>query len=166
MGFNTPTLESRQMYRSPATYQSSMLNSANMTGLYHRVGVETGVDAASPHRLVTMLYDGLLESMSLARGALRTQQIDVKCRAISRAVRIIDEGLRCALNTTDGGELANNLSDLYFYVSMRLTKANLRNDDAAIEECIKLIEPLRQAWVSIGHQEEAAPVQPMQKVVA
>jgi flagellar protein FliS len=153
------------MYRSPAIYQNSPLNAAAMSGLYQRVGVETGVDAASPHHLVTMLYDGLLESMALARGALRTNQVDVKCRAISRAVRIIDEGLRCALNTEAGGELATNLSDLYFYVSMRLTKANLRNDDAAIEECIKLIEPLRQAWVSIGDQ-GSAPVPSMQKVVA
>ncbi len=154
------------MYRSPAAYQSSFSNAARVSGLYQRVGVETGVDAANPHRLVTMLYDGLLESMALARGALKTQQIDVKCRALTRAVRIIDEGLRCALNTEAGGELATNLSDLYFYVSVRLTKANLRNDDAAIEECIKLIEPLRQAWVSIGEQTQSAPVPSLQKVVA
>lgn len=153
------------MYRSPAAYQSSLSNAARVSGLYQRVGVETGVDAANPHRLVTMLYDGLLESMALARGALQTKQIDVKCRALTRAVRIIDEGLRCALNTEAGGELATNLSDLYFYVSVRLTKANLRNDDAAIEECIKLIEPLRQAWVSIGEQ-QSAPVPSLQKVVA
>lgn len=155
------------MYRSPAAYQTSPSKAAQMSGLYQRVGIETGVDAASPHHLVTMLYDGLLESMALARGAIRTQQIDVKCRALTRAVRIIDEGLRCALNTEAGGELATNLSDLYFYVSVRLTRANLRNDDAAIEECIKLVEPLRQAWVSIGaQQQESAPVTSMQKVVA
>lgn len=155
------------MYRSPAAYQNQPSASSKI-GLYQSVGIETGVDAASPHQLVTMLYDGLLESMALARGALRTQQVDVKCRALTRAVRIIDEGLRCALNTEAGGELATNLSDLYFYVSIRLTRANLRNDDAAIEECIKLIEPLRQAWVDIGAQQatETAPVPSMQKVVA
>lgn len=154
------------MYRSPAVYQNSQPNATSKIGLYQSVGIETGVDAASPHQLVTMLYDGLLESMALARGALRTKQIDVKCRALTRAVRIIDEGLRCALNTEAGGDLATNLSDLYFYVSIRLTRANLNNDDSAIEECIKLIEPLRQAWVNIGPQQDTAPVPSMQKVVA
>jgi len=154
------------MYRSPAVYYSPLSRAASASSFYQNVGIETGVDGASPHQLVTMLYDALLESMALARGALRTQQIDVKCRALTRAVRIIDEGLRCALNTDAGGELATNLSDLYFYVSVRLTRANLKNDDAAIEECIRLIEPLRQAWVSIGSQQPPASTPSMQKVVA
>ena len=38
---------------------------------------------------------------------------------------------------------------------MRLTQANLRNDEAALLECQRLIEPLRDAWAQIGAQTPA-----------
>jgi len=42
-----------------------------------------------------------------------------------------------------------NLRDLYTYVSLRLTQANLRNDSGALDECTQLIQTVRDAWVSI-----------------
>jgi flagellar protein FliS len=116
---------------------------------YARVGVETGVDGASPHQLVAMLYDGLLDSLARARGALREGQIDRKCAELTRAVRIVDEGLKAALSP-EGGDLAHHLNELYAYLSLRLTQANLRNDDAALEECKSLVGTLRDAWQSIA----------------
>ena len=118
--------------------------------LYRQVGVESAVSGASAHRLVTMLFDGLLESLAQARGAMRAGQTEAKGKALGRAVRILDEGLRCTLNLEAGGELATDLSDLYAYTTLRLTQANLRNDEAALDECKRLIEPLREAWISIG----------------
>jgi len=118
---------------------------------YARVGVETGVDGASAHQLVAMLYDGLLDSLACARGALREGQIDRKCAELTRAVRIVDEGLKAALSPA-GGDLARHLNELYTYLSLRLTQANLRNDEALIAECVTLIEPLRSAWSDIRPQ--------------
>jgi flagellar protein FliS len=120
-----------------------------LSGIYRQVGVETGVKSAGPHQLVLMLYDGLLESIAQARGALREQKIDVKARAVTRAVRIVDEGLKPALSPA-GGDLSANLSDLYTYVSMRLMQGHARNDDAALDECRRLVVPLRDAWAAIG----------------
>ena len=54
---------------------------------YRQIGVTSAVDGANPHRLVGMLYDGLLESIAEARGALRTGNVEMKCRSVSRAVR-------------------------------------------------------------------------------
>jgi len=34
-------------------------------------------------------------------------------------------------------------------VAARLTQANLRSDDAALEECVRLLSPLREAWLAI-----------------
>ena len=119
-------------------------------GAYHQVQVATGVDGASPHRLVGMLFDGLTDALAQARGAMRSGNIEVKGRAIGRAVSIVDEGLKACLNLADGGVLAADLNDLYAYITLRLTQANLANDEAALEECGQLIEPLRNAWAQIA----------------
>jgi flagellar protein FliS len=122
---------------------------------YAAVGVHTAVEAASPHRLVAMLYEGLLDSLARARGALQRGQIEVKASELSRAQRIVDEGLKAALDPA-GGELTQQLDALYAYTSLRITQANLRNDAAAIEECQRLIEPLQQAWLAIAPQADVA----------
>jgi flagellar protein FliS len=127
-----------------------------MAHAYRRVGVESIVDGASPHRLVELLFDGCMESLAQARGYLRSGQIEAKGRALSRATRIIEEGLKASLNLRDGGGLADDLNSLYGYVAMRLTLANVRNDEAVIDECCRLIEPLRDAWKAIGPQVNAS----------
>jgi flagellar protein FliS len=76
--------------------------------------------------------------------------VQTKCRAIGRASRIIEEGLKSSLNLTEGGSLAADLRELYGYVGQRLVHANLHNDGAALDECQRLIRPLRDAWASIA----------------
>ena len=119
---------------------------------YQRVGVETAVSQASPHQLVNMLFEGLLQNVSAARVALKRGDIAVKGERINKAVRIIDEGLKPALNLAQGGDIAANFNGLYGYCALRLTEANLRNDDAALEEVIRVIEPLADGWKQIGGQ--------------
>lgn len=119
-------------------------------GLYAAVGVETGVATASPHKLVAMLFDGYMDAMAQARGAMQAGNVEAKGKAIGRAVRIVEEGLKASLDTGAGGNLAADLRDLYAYVTVRLTHANLRNDPAVLDECQRLIEPLRDAWLAIG----------------
>lgn len=117
---------------------------------YRQVGTETAVSGASPHKLIHMLFDGFVDAVAQARGHMRSGQIEAKGRAIQRAVRIVEEGLRGSLNLDAGGPLAQDLYDLYGYLTMRLTLANLRNDDAGLEECLRLMQPLREAWGSIA----------------
>jgi flagellar protein FliS len=118
-------------------------------GAYRTVGVETGVDAASPHRLIAMLFEGFGDALAQARVAMSRRQIEDKCKAITRAVRIVDEGLRANLDVAAGGKLAQDLSALYGYVALRLTQANINNDPAALDECASLMEPVRSAWAAI-----------------
>jgi flagellar protein FliS len=118
--------------------------------LYQQVGVETSVVSANPHTLTMMLYDGLLTHVKLARQALAEGRVADKGRHIGRAAQIIDEGLRSALDTKSGGEIALNLRDLYDYAQIRLLQANRHNDDAALKEVVGLIEPVRDAWAAIG----------------
>jgi flagellar protein FliS len=117
---------------------------------YRKMAAETGVVDASPHRLVTMLYDGFMEAVAEARGAMRQKDVERKGRAIGRASRIVEEGLRGGLDLQGGGRLAADLNQLYGYVGVRLTLANLRNDEAILDECVRLLQPLREAWLAIA----------------
>jgi flagellar secretion chaperone FliS len=127
-------------------------NARSTAGLYHTVQVDTGVSGASPHRLVEMLFEEFIASCSRARGAMHSGDVQAKGRAIARAVRIVEEGLRAGLNREQGGTLAHDLHELYGYVTVRLTQANLRNDESAVAECAALIQPLYDAWRAIAPQ--------------
>jgi flagellar protein FliS len=96
-----------------------------------------------------------MDSLVTARGAMRAGQIEAKGKAIGRAARIVEEGLKAGLNLEGGGRLATDLDSLYAYVGLRLLQANLKNDEAALDECARLLGPLRDAWVAIGPQVEA-----------
>lgn len=117
---------------------------------YQQIGAETAVTEASPHRLIAMLFDAYFDSVAQARGALRAGQIEAKARAIGRAARIVDEGLRASLDLKEGGTLAADLNALYAYLTTRLMLANLHNDESILDECQRLVGPLRDAWQEIA----------------
>jgi flagellar protein FliS len=123
--------------------------SSRSASAYKRVGLETGVDKASPHQLVDMLFNGLLQAVGAARAAMSRGDVATKGEQITKAVRIIDEGLKPSLNLEQGGDLAANLNGLYGYCVLRLTHANFHNDDAALADVIRVIEPLAQGWKQI-----------------
>lgn len=116
---------------------------------YRTVGLETSVAGADPHQLVGLLFDALLQAMSAAKGAILSGDIAIKGRSINRAVRILEEGLKAALDDKRGGDLAVNLRNLYDYCILRLTEANLRNDAVIIDEVIKVIQPVADSWSEI-----------------
>lgn len=127
---------------------------AAVANAYHQVGVQSGAAVASPHKLIAMLFDGFMDSLAQAQGAIAQGDVQAKCTAITRALDIVNDGLQGALDMQQGGELAANLSDLYTYVAMRLTQANLRSDPVLLDECKRLVEPLREAWSAIAPQAE------------
>ena len=117
--------------------------------VYTRVGLETEVHSASPHRLVAMLFDGLFSNLAQAEGALVAGQRDLKNHALMRAVRILDEGLKAGLNLEGGGELALQLHGLYGFCTLRLAHANLHDDVEAIREGRRILQPVGEAWGQI-----------------
>jgi flagellar secretion chaperone FliS len=131
----------------------SRRNQHQASNLYTNVSVEgAAASDRSGHELVTLLFDGLLGNIARARGFMKQGDIEGKARAIDNALRIIGEGLRAGLNLREGGPLASDLNDLYGYIELRLTQANLRNDDAALNECATLLKTLQEAWTQIGPQ--------------
>jgi flagellar protein FliS len=117
---------------------------------YAKVGLETGVTSASPHKLIVMLYDGALAAIMTAITQMKAGNIQDKGNAISKAIRIIDDGLKASLDKEVGGEIATNLDALYDYMSRRLLEANVKNDPAILEEVRGLLADLRDTWNQIG----------------
>ena len=116
---------------------------------YHRVHVETGIETADPHKLIEMLLQGAIDTINKARGALERHDLRTKGEQLGKAVRIIEEGLRGALDPKSGGKLAQDLDQLYAYIVRQLTLANIRNDDRAMAECVSLLLPVKDAWSGI-----------------
>jgi flagellar secretion chaperone FliS len=116
---------------------------------YQRINVETSMHTMDQHQLVSLLYEGVLNSIATARGAMARGDVLGKVNAISKAVRILEEGLSTSLDKVDGGELAQNLEALYDYCIHRLILANARNDDALMQEVMRLIEPVATGWNEI-----------------
>ena len=121
--------------------------------LYRQVAVGSQIGGVvDSHHLVTLLFDGLFEAIAQARGAIRSRDVAAKGKALTRAAAIVEEGLRAALDLRQGGPLARDLHELYAYVTLRLTQANLRSDEAALDECVRLMQPVAEAWASIRDQ--------------
>lgn len=121
----------------------------NAVNAYEQISVNGTVAAASPHKLITMLFEGALLSIAAAREHIRRNEIAAKGTAISKAISIIDGGLRASLDMKAGGDLAEKLESLYEYMSYRLLMANLHNDIEPLEEVGKLLSEIKDAWIEI-----------------
>lgn len=122
----------------------------NALTAYAEVGLETRVAQASPAQLIVLLYEGALAAILIAKGHMQRNEIGPKGAALSKAIAIIDDGLTLSLDLTAGGELAQNLRDLYQYMSHRLLIANLKNDVEGLDEVSRLLTELKSAWDEIA----------------
>lgn len=125
------------------------MNAAAGIKAYSKVGLESGLSAADPHKLVLMLYQGALLAIASAKNQMLRGETAAKGASISKSIMIIDEGLKFSLNMEVGGALSQNLADLYDYMNQRLLQANLNNDPAMLDEVSKLLSELKGAWESI-----------------
>jgi flagellar protein FliS len=123
---------------------------------YGDVKVTTGVASANGVQLIQMLFDGLLESLAATKGHIQNGAIVEKGKSIARASRIVI-GLQGALDFERGGDLANNLNELYGYVTRRLLHVNARNDLDALEEIFGLMNEIRSAWEGVPDLIPASP---------
>ena len=122
---------------------------------YRRLDVETSVESANPHKLIALLLDGAIASINRARGAIAAGDIAARGEAITRAIRIVDEGLRAALDDR-GGEIAKRLRDLYDYITHRLLAASLNNDAAPLDEAASLLGEIQAGWSQIAGEGQRA----------
>ncbi len=125
---------------------------------YNKINLQTGIESASPHRLIQMLMDGALARLAQAKGHMIANSIAQKGEDISMAISIIG-GLRDSLDHKKGGEIANNLDNLYEYMTYRLMESNLKNDVSMIDEVYGLLGEIKLAWDAIANQSAAGQIE-------
>ncbi len=125
---------------------------------YQRTGVESGVESADPHKLILMLFEGAQQALAKAKLHIEHKEISAKGEMISKAIMIIDHGLKASLDINAGGDLALQLYSLYDYMTNRLLTANLQNDVQIINEINGLLSELHGAWATIGQKNLANPI--------
>ena len=115
---------------------------------YKRTNLEAELSVADPHRVIQMMFDGLIERLSQAKGAILRNDYEYKANRINKAVGIIN-GLQVALDKNEDPQLFDRMYALYDYMKTLLDKASVSLDVAPIDEVIKLITPIKQAWDKI-----------------
>jgi len=128
---------------------------------YARVGVETGVMGASPHRLIVMLYQGARQAIAQARMHVQQGNVPGRGEAIGKAIQIVESGLQQSLNLEVGGEIAERLNALYSYMSRRLLEANIKESEAMLVEVDGLLATLEEAWIGIAPEIARMAAQPV-----
>lgn len=123
----------------------------NKTGhsAYSSASLESQVAGATPHQLIVMLFDGAINAMRRAEIYFQQGNIPRRGEMISRAINIIDNGLRAGLNHEIGGKITEDLESLYEYVSRKLLEANLNKSAADLPHLIQLMSDLAETWKAI-----------------
>ncbi len=122
---------------------------------YRKVSAQGSVIDADPHRVIHLLLNGALDRLAQARGHMQRGEAAAKSEEIGKALGIV-EGLKLNLDTERGGEIANNLNDLYDYIMGVLLKANLENNVSLIDEVGSLLREVEAAWAEIAPTTTAA----------
>ncbi|MBF0101636.1 MAG: flagellar export chaperone FliS [Desulfobacterales bacterium] len=95
--------------------------------------------------ILLLLLNGAQKFLNFARRGIKENKPNIRGENISKIIAIFTE-LDCALDKKIGGEMADNLSDLYRYMVMRLTEANVKNDISKVDEVEKLLKELKEGF--------------------
>ncbi|PWW44456.1 flagellar export chaperone FliS [Melaminivora alkalimesophila] len=129
--------------------------SARASAAYRQVDLNSRVLSASPHSLITLLFDELSRCLSSACVAIERRDVATKARYLGKAIRLLDEGLLAGLDMNAGGEVAASLHQLYSYCLMRLAQAQAQNDASIVQEIQNVLQPVMDAWSEIGGRAHA-----------
>jgi flagellar secretion chaperone FliS len=132
-----------------------MMQSRYGAARYATVRSHGQVADASPARLVQVVYEHILTNLAMAQGCMGRirnnmplKEVVAKCKAMSKAMRLIGH-LDATLDMKQGGQISENLHNLYLYMLGRLTTANVNNDAAIVSEVANLVRTVKDGWDQI-----------------
>ncbi|TFB27594.1 flagellar export chaperone FliS [Lelliottia nimipressuralis] len=119
---------------------------------YTAVSLDSQINGATPHQLIVLLYDGAINAMKRAEIYFQSGNIPRRGEMISRAINIIDNGLRAGLDHEKGGQIAEELESLYEYISRTLLEANVTKSGEKLPHLIALMTEMSETWQAIAPQ--------------
>lgn len=136
---------------------ASRSRAARASGSYANIGLETEVMGASPQRLISLLFRAALTAIARARHHLRDGNVAARGKALSKAIDIVDSGLKASVDTSRGGEIARSLIATYEVIIRDLLQANLHQDEAKLDSAEAALNNLADAWyTAVDPQFDAA----------
>jgi flagellar protein FliS len=118
--------------------------------MYAQINLQSQLSGASPHQLITMLFDGAHNAILRAAIYFETGNIAKRGEMISKAVNIINSGLRSALDHEIGGKITHDLDMLYEYISRVLIESNLHSDPSKLSHADDLLMKIADTWKEIA----------------
>lgn len=122
---------------------------------YASVGLETEVLGASPTKLITLLFNGARAAVMKARMHMENGNIPEKGKAISKAMDIVESGLKASINREAGGEVAQSLLTSYDLILHHLFTANLNNDIEKLNLAEHMLTEIADAWRQVSEAVDA-----------
>lgn len=122
---------------------------------YGEIELETSIDGASPHKLIGLLLDRCVYQIQLSKNYMENNNIPKKCQAISKALDIITY-LRICLNheNPEAKKLSKHLDEVYGFIDDKLLKANMENSVEYLDQSLRLIDTVRDAWSKIENKKD------------
>lgn len=118
--------------------------------------LQTQVTTTTQGDLLIMLFDGALKFLARAKESMAAKDYAQKGILISKALDILAE-LQGSLNSQKGGDLAENLKKIYLLCSSKLLMANLKMDSNLVDEVVRILTGIRDAFSQINTPEFAPP---------
>ncbi|MGF1721803.1 flagellar export chaperone FliS [Vibrio kyushuensis] len=126
-----------------------MFNDESGFDAYQQVDVEAQAAASSPYQLVLMLIGGFLDTLTRAEAHMEAKRFKEKGEAIARCLDIIG-GLNSALDMKRGGEMAEQMNNLYDFCSLRLFEASTQNEIEKLHEVRSVMTNIQEGWQNFG----------------
>jgi flagellar protein FliS len=117
--------------------------------------LQTQVRSRTPMELVVMLYEGALRAVTIAAEAQAKRDIRTRRDNVSKALGILAE-LQASLDREKGGKIAEELDELYAWMTSRLVDATVKQEVRPLNEVKRVLQILLDAWQQVA--ENPAPV--------
>lgn len=128
---------------------------------YKKVTVESSLTSADPHQIISMMYNGLLESIAQAKGAIVRKDFGTKGVKITKAINIL-QALQNSLDNKSEPIVSQRFTDLYSVCIDLLIDANISLELDVLDQVISYILPLRDAWVQISIEDKTVGLKQIQ----
>ncbi|MGN1357149.1 MAG: flagellar export chaperone FliS [Succinivibrionaceae bacterium] len=125
---------------------------------YKKNGLETDLSVADGHRVIQLLYQGLIDCIYRAKAAIETNNIDMKAKQIDKALGIVaglDAAIQYDPNNPEQTKIAKTLKNMYAIYTDRLMQASFKLSVEPLDEILKYATEIKAAWDKISDEDKA-----------
>lgn len=122
---------------------------ANIYQSYTKAQVRTD----DPQKVLILLFEGIISFLNKAHSEIIEKQYLPAHDNFMKAKNIIVE-LMCALDMEQGGEIAQNLYNLYWFLFEKIVEADYTKNTATIDMIIPVIRTLKSGWENMELQND------------